>query len=193
MNQSSQSLFRESGSKTLWLDYQSRVEQLARRLAKPQRRDMLMEIRAHLLESMLNTEGSELERLQQAIERLGNPEDFIPFWVEERLVQAADPSLMVHSRWQLLRMDAARGMAGLLKSMAFGFGYMLVFYSFIMFFLKLVFPENIGLFILTNGVPFVGYADINGQTEMLGWWFLPVSLGFGLAVFWLLNLKTPRT
>ena len=60
-----------------------------------------------------------------------------------------------------------------------GFGYMLVFYSFVMFILKLIFPENIGLFVLPNGVPLVGYADAEGLSELLGWWFLPISLVFG--------------
>ena len=48
--------FDQPESATLWNAYFSRVEKLTQPLAKPQRRDILMEIRAHLLESMLDIE-----------------------------------------------------------------------------------------------------------------------------------------
>lgn len=181
--------FTSTHSRETWDKYQDRVEKLAGALAAPQRRDMLLEIRAHLLESMLRGEGDESQRLEQAIAQLGRPEEFVPGWVEERLSQAADPALMMRSRWQLLRLDATRGLLGLLRSIALGFGYMLVFYSFVMFILKILFPENVGLFVLPNGVPLVGYADAEGISELLGWWFLPISLLLGVVLFWWLNRR----
>ena len=171
----------------LWNDYISRVEVLALPLAPPQRRDILLEIHAHLLESMLDKPGDETNRLRQAQESLGDPEEFIPGWVQSRLEENADASLVLHSRWQLFRLNASRGIRGLLKSLLYGFGHMLVFYSYLMAILKPFYPDNIGAFTSPSGWPIVGFVDAGEFQEHLGWWFTPVALVFGSVILWWLN------
>ena len=171
----------------VWQDYISRVETLTRPLTNPQRRDILLELHAHLLESMLNKPGDETTRLRQAQDSLGNPEEFIPGWVETRLEQSADPGLVLHSRWQLLRLNAARGFRGLMKSILHGFGHMLVFFSYLLAILKPFYPDNVGLFTSPRGWPFIVFVDAGGFKEHFGWWFVPAAIIFGTALLWLLN------
>ncbi|MDJ0751387.1 MAG: hypothetical protein QNJ11_18020 [Woeseiaceae bacterium] len=171
----------------LWEDYVSRVDALTRPLALPQRRDIMLEIHAHLLESMLDKRGDETHRLREAQQSLGDPDEFIPGWVQDRLEENADASLVLHSRWQLMRLNAARGIRGLLKSVIHGFGHMLVFYSFLMALLKPFYPDNIGVFTSPSGWPIVGFVDAGDFQEHFGWWFVPAALLFGSVVFWWLN------
>ena len=179
--------FVQPESAALWRSYLARVETLTKPLALPQQRDIAAEVRAHLLESMLEGEGSESERLGDAQRRLGAPEDFVPGWVQERLNHSADPGLMLRSRWQLMRLDFAQGLLGLLRSVLFGFGHMIVFYSYSLVILKLIYPENVGLYTFANGVPILGFVDVDGLTEHLGWTLIPAMLVIGTGLFWLMN------
>ncbi len=174
----------------LWEDYLSRASALTQPLAKSQRHDILLEVRAHLLESMLNKTGDETQRLQAAQHNLGAPEEFIPGWVQGRLEQSADPALVLHSRWQLLRLNSALGLRGLLKSMLHGFGHMLVFYSYLMAILNLFYPDNVGFYTSSSGWPFIGFVDAAEFTEHLGYWFIPVMFLFGSGMLWLLNHRS---
>ncbi len=183
--------FVEVESSQLWSAYLTRVRALTKALAASQRQDIEAEVRAHLLESMLDGSGSESERLQSAQQRLGEPEDYVPGWVAERLSFSADPALVLRSRWQLMRLDFARGFVGLLRSCAFGFGHMLVFYSFALVILKLIYPENVGLFELPNGFPMLGFVDVAGAKEYLGWALVPLLLVIGSALFWAMNRTAP--
>ena len=136
---------------------------------------------------MLDKHGDETQRLKEAQASLGEPGEFIPGWVENRLEQNADAGLVLHSRWQLLRLNASRGIRGLIKSLLQGFGHMLVFYSFLMLILKPIFPANVGLFTSPEGWPLVGFVDAGEFQEHLGWWFIPVVFIFGSVLFWWLN------
>jgi hypothetical protein len=181
--------FERSATVRLWDAYMSRAEALTRPLTGSQRRDILLELRAHLLESMLDQPGDESERLQQAQQRLGEPEAFMPDWVEGRLEHSADPGLVLHSHWQLLKLSAARGLRGLANSMLYGFGHMIVFYCFALAILKVIFPDNIGWYTAPAGWPIAGYVDAEGFTEHLGWWFIPIVLAVGSAILLLLNFR----
>jgi hypothetical protein len=94
---------------------------------------------------------------------------------------------VLHSRWQLLRLNAARGFRGLMKSILHGFGHMLVFFSYLLAILKPFYPDNVGLFTSPGGWPFIGFVDAGGFEEHLGWWFVPAAIIFGTALLWLLN------
>lgn len=175
-----------------WQNYLQRSHDLAISLAPSQRRDMLSEIKVHLLESMREQSGTEHQQLIAAQRCLGQPEDFVPGWVEERLAESADASLLVYSRWQLLRLDARAGLLGLIRSMMFGFGFMVAFYAFAIVVLKLIFPENVGIFVLSNGIPLMGYADADGVREVVGWWLIPINLLVGSLILWWLNRRLRR-
>ena len=180
--------FREKDGRQAWTDYFLRVDSLCSALTARQRRDIQLEIKAHLLESYVHpSKGSESERLRAAIERLGSPDAFVPGWVEDRLLYDAAPGGSVRSLWQLLRINAVRGATHLMASLALGFGYLVAFYLFIMAALKPVFPDNVGLITTGNGLTFLGYVDSPEMVDHLGYWLVPLGLILSFSLVWFLG------
>jgi len=185
--------FTDPKSTQLWQDYFHQIKRLCHPLSARQSQDIVLEIKAHLLESLFeNEQGNEFSRLEQAIERLGDPSGFVPSWVEDRLRVATEPGSGFRDIYRLLRINARKGLQQLLVSMLFGFFYMLVFFLFTLAILKGVFPANIGLYTSPNGIPFIGFVDAQGFTEHLGWWFIPIGLSVSLVLMWLLSRMLER-
>jgi uncharacterized membrane protein len=169
--------FTQVQAQSVWANYISKVEGLCSALDHRQKADILAEIKAHLLESYIRfDDGDEESRISAAIAKLGQPEDFVPLWVEERLLEAVQPGSTTRNLYFLLRSNALRGVQQFLFSMIAGFGYLLSFYLFIMAALKIFFPQNIGLYLSPSGIPFLGYVDANEFTDVLGYWLVPIGL-----------------
>jgi len=169
--------FTQEQAQSMWTNYMSKGEGHCGVLEHRQRADILAEIKAHLLESYIRSDvGDEESRIRAAIAKLGEPEDFVPLWVEERLLEAVQPGTTTRNLYFLLRSNALKGVQQFLFSMIAGFGYLLSFYFFIMAALKIFFPENIGLYLSPSGIPFLGYVDADEFTEVLGYWLIPIGL-----------------
>lgn len=180
--------FTDQQAQQLWSDYLRQVDNLCGLLNQRQKNDIQMELRAHLLESyiQLNT-GDEVSSIKAAIHRLGNPSEFIPLWVEDRLLEGALPGSSTRNLLKLLKVNALKGIRQFVFSMLIGFGYLLTFYFFIMSVLKLFFPQHIGLYLSSSNVPFIGYVDAEGFTELLGFWLVPLGVITALALQLFLN------
>lgn len=180
--------FTDEQAQQIWSEYLTDVDSLCGLLNKRQKADILMELRAHLLESyiQLNMED-EVSGIQSAIEKLGQPEEFIPLWVEERLLDGSQPGSSVNNLLKLIRVNATKGLKQFIVSMSLGFGHLLSFYFFIMSIMKLIYPENIGLYVSENGIPFIGYVDAVGFQELLGNAFVPIVLTMTAILQLLLN------
>ena len=185
--------FTDQQAQQIWLDYLQQVEDLCGLLNHRQKSDIQMELKAHLLESyiQLNT-GDEVSSIQSAIERLGHPAEFIPLWVEERLLEGSLPGASTKNLLKLFKINAARGIREFVFSMLVGFGYLFSFYFFIMAVMKVFFPQNIGVYLSSSNIPFIGYLDADGFTELLGYWFIPVGLFVGISLQLFLNRLLTR-
>ncbi len=180
--------FTEKQAQKIWTDYLQKVEGLCGLLNRRQKADIQMELKAHLLESYVQMDtGDEVSRIAAAIAKLGQPQKFIPLWVEERLLDGAQPGSSTRNLFFLLRSNAVKGIKQFVFSMAVGFGYLLSFYFFIMSVMKIFFPDHIGLYLSSSGIPFLGYVDAEGFTELLGYWLIPVGLGTAVFFQFLLN------
>ena len=180
--------FTDQQAQQLWADYLRQVDDLCGLLNQRQQNDIQMELRAHLLESyiQLNT-GDEVCSIQAAIHRLGNPSDFIPLWVEDRLLEGTLPGSSTRNLFNLLKVNALKGIRQFVFSMLIGFGYLFSFYFFTMSVLKIFFPEHIGFYLSSSNIPFIGYVDAEGFTELLGFWLVPIGIISALALQILLN------
>ena len=180
--------FNNREAQQIWLKYLARVESLCGLLNVRQKSDILMELRAHLFESYIQIKlDDEVEGINSAIEKLGQPEEFIPLWVEDRLLEEAVPGASVSSLYKLIKVNAVKGSKQFIISMLIGFGYLLSFFFFIMAILKIFYPENVGLYLSDNNIPFMGYLDAAGFTEILGNAFIPVALVITVILQFLLN------
>jgi hypothetical protein len=147
-----------------------------------------MELKAHLLESYIQLDsGDEVDRIRAAIAKLGQPSEFIPLWVEERLLDGAQPGSSTRNLFFLLRSNAAKGVKQFAFSMTVGFGYLLSFYFFIVSVMKVFFPDHVGLYLSSTGIPILGYVDSEDFVELLGPWLIPVCLGTAIFLQFLSN------
>lgn len=180
--------FTQKQAQSIWSEYMRRVEDLCGSLDNRQKADILAELKAHLLESYIQLDrGDEESRISRAIAKLGQPEDFVPLWVEERLLEGAQPGSTARNLYFLLRSNALRGAQQFAFSMIVGFGYLMSFYFFIMAVMKVFYPENVGLYLSPSGIPFLGYVDADEFTELLGYWLTPIGLATAVLLQFLLN------
>ena len=188
MNSLNKTIFKDQVAQQIWTDYLSQVEQLCVMLNQRQTADIQMELRAHLLESYTQfSSGTEAERIQSAINKLGQPSEFIPLWVEERLLEGTMPGSGTRNLLNLLKINASKGVKQFIFSMLIGFGYLMAFYFFLAAALKIFFPEYIGVYLSTSNILFIGYVDSDGFTELLGYWLIPVGLGVAVSLQMFLN------
>ena len=170
-------IFTQKQAQMLWSGYMDQVGGLCGSLDRRQKADILAELKAHLLESYIQLDnGDEETRISAAIEKLGQPEEFVPLWVEERLLDGAQPGSTTRNLYSLLRRNALTGVQQFAFSILVGLGYLLSFYFFIMAVMKVFFPVNVGLHLSPTGIPFLGYVDADEFREVLGYWLIPVGL-----------------
>ena len=181
-------IFTQTQAQTLWSGYMHQVEGLCGSLDRRQKADILAELKAHLLESYVQLDnGDEETRLSAAIEKLGQPKDFVPLWVEERLLDGAQPGSTTRNLYHLLRRDALKGVQQFAFSILVGLGYLFSFYFFIMAVLKVFYPANVGLYLSPTGIPFLGYVDAYEFREVLGYWLIPIGLVTAVSLQFFLN------
>ena len=193
MTESNSPTFAEQAAQEIWAGYLAQVDALCGLLDARQRTDIQMELKAHLLESYIHIgEGDEATRITAAIDKLGRPEEFIPLWVEERLLDGARPGASTRNLFHLLRINAFKNLKQFVVSMLMGFGYLLSFFFFITAVMKLFYPEYVGFYIADSGWPIIGYVDAEGFTEILGYWLTPIGLAVAIGLQWFLNMLLRR-
>ena len=193
MTNSDNPMFTSHVAQDLWVSYLDRVDALCGSLDLRQRTDIQMELKAHLLESyILLKDGDEATRISAAINKLGQPEEFIPLWVEERLLDGAQVGSSARNLVRLFKINVFKSLRQFVVSMLMGFGYLLSFFLFITAIMKLFFPEHIGLYISNTGIPIIGYVDSDEFTELLGYWLTPIGLVLAIALQWFLNRLLSR-
>jgi hypothetical protein len=147
--------------------------------------DIVAEIRAHIHERV-SVSGMSLE---ETLARLGPPEDLAREYSRGALVRRAGNGF---SPWLILRAAFAWAMTGVHGVGVFVtalVGYALAFGFMLWCLLKMVFPDEIGLWIDPDfSLLWFRSGYITHGHEVLGSWFQPITFGIGLLFFTLTTM-----
>lgn len=182
-------MFKDARARRAWLLYFLRVEAVLSPLSAGMRRELIADLKGHVQEILANepVEGDELTRLNGALERVGNPKEFLAPLVAEAVFRAPPRFGGVGMTMRTLSLYAARGTTYFLR--AFGLallaaaGFCLALAS-----LNSLFrPASAGLFLLGGDefqLRLLGFGASGGQ-QMLEPWMaaLLILAGSALIVF----------
>jgi len=169
--------FTDPAARRRWDAYFSEVDRLLTR-ADADVAELRGDLEAHVVDSMATASGgSERERLDAALSRLGRPIDYLrPLLADElieRGTQTYSPITIARGLAHSVMAGSRRAVLGL----TFGLGYLLLAIFTAMALLKPLWGEHVGVFRYADGTISAGIiAQSNGSRELLGWWSIPIAL-----------------
>jgi hypothetical protein len=165
--------------------YLNRIRERLRGLRAGERREILEELRSHLLEKAA-VGGMTEAAVDTALESLGSPEELAREYVTDELLARAEVSRSPLRILDSLFRWASLSIAGFFVLLGAITGYFLGMVFLLVAALKPFHPETAGLWLFrgrTGDLSFslrmgFGYAPVTGR-EVLGWWIVPIGFGVG--------------
>jgi len=175
-------LFSDKLAQKIWDQYFRRVRWCSKSINFKLQEELKLEIQDHLYESFNRETGeSEAERLLNAIDKIGDPEEYIKPLVAERLLSDASQTFNPRIIAQGLYYHLWGSVKNFLSSLIFFFGYCVVLIIGLLTILKIILPNYVGIFLHNNGGYSFGFdANVVNAKEVLGYWFIPI--GFLLTI-----------
>jgi hypothetical protein len=169
--------FTDTGARRRWGDYFSEVGDLPSR-AGADAAELPDDLQAHVADSMAASPGgSELERLDAALSRLGRPIDYLRPLLADELIERGTRS---YSPVTIARGISYAVMAGSRRAaiaLIFGIGYLSLAIFTGMAVLKPLWGEHVGVFRNADGtISACIVARSDGARELLGWWSILIAL-----------------
>jgi len=186
--------FKKNQSQLLYDDYIGRCERYLKVLTQEDQDESLMELNSFIYEYMNHQSGEdETMLLQQIIDRLGEPAVTLHEVVATKKVNQALRTYQLHHLFQAL-----------LANLKYGFAYVLLFIlsifllSFpVLIILKLIFPNDTGLFIGDGTMIFGFVSQHDDKIEVLGYWLFPFAIllftGLYFTIFYFLKQLKKET
>lgn len=152
------------------------------------------DLEAHVADSMAaSSGGSEMERLDAALSRLGRPIDYLRPLLADELIERGTRT---YSPVTIARGISYAVMAGSSRAaiaLIFGIGYLSLAIFTGMAVLKPLWGEHVGVFRNADGTIIAGIvARTDGARELLGWWSIPILLAALLYVVLTKGLRALR-
>ncbi len=171
--------FKEKVSRKIWDDYFYRVNRVIKGLNKKQRSEIDLELKSHLYESFLEREGeNEAERLMEAMENLGRPEEFMKAVVSEKILDGSGKSInpknlllgILYSPKSTIKMS--------MMICTLGLGYLVSFTLGLIAVVRIFFSDQAGVFKEPDGGLLIGITGdkLPYQNDLLGIWTIPLFL-----------------
>jgi len=181
--------FKNQHANTLYNDYMLRAKRMLKPLSIQDQEDILMELNSHIYESMKHDEcGSELDKLVDVIQKLGAPEITLKQLVADKKMNEAVKTFNPVDVIKALFLNIANGFSYIV----FAILYLLLAVCTILIPLKIISPNNTGLFMLNGKFYALGYisnASISrGIVEILGWYFIPLIITLIIIAYIIITL-----
>jgi hypothetical protein len=174
-----------SSAQRIYDDYIVRCKKSLRILSKEDEEDCLLEINSYIYEYLdANKENGKdiVENLLNILERIGTPEETFKELIASKKLRQAVKTFNPKVLMQALFLNIQSGFIYILLSILY-----LILTAFpILIILKLVKPQNTGLYVGFNSF-FFGFTDSrNDVTEVLGNWFIPTSIISAIVLYFLI-------
>ncbi|MBK7652195.1 MAG: hypothetical protein IPJ20_17815 [Flammeovirgaceae bacterium] len=178
--------FKSDSAQRIYNDYLYRVKSTTSILSVADQTDLLLEINSHIYEAMQTVSSTnEVESLLTITEKLGRPEEFLVPMVAARKIVEAQRTFNPRHVLQALRLNISNGIFYALMS----FLYLFLSVFLLLILSKLFAPQRTGMFMLDGKFKAFGFvSDTNQMTEVLGYWFIPITLGVALLFYVTLTL-----
>lgn len=173
--------FTSANAQRVYNDYISRCKRAARILSKKDQEDCLMEVNSLIYGYLENNKTEdETSDLLTILERIGNPEETLKEVVAIKKTQQAVRSLNPKHIIESLVLNIGKGTFYIIVSLLF----LLSGVFFLLAVLKLFFYDRVGCY-AGKGALYVGFSDGKGVEEILGHWFIPVTLAAAFLLYYL--------
>lgn len=178
-------MFKDARARRAWGLYFLKAEAVLSPLAQPVRRELLDDLKAHVRDILANekADGDELTRLNAALQRVGNPKEFLAPLVADAVFKAPPQYGSIGMAYRTLRLYAARGTTYLLRSLALALAAATGVVATLAALNSLLRPDRAGLFRISGDewqVRVMGFGEAVGE-QMLAPWMAPVLIALGLA------------
>lgn len=176
--------------------YFAKVDRALAPLSREEATGVRQELETHILDAMAGTPAGEAEA-KAALEQLGDPDDFIPQLVADRLRARAGRTFGPLDVLSAIGRTAVTGLRGLVTALVMSFGYIVATVLIFLGIMKLTTNQDVGVFRLSTGQLFIG-ADSNVDgVDLLGAWFAPLAIVAGIVLYLALTwaygrVKKPR-
>ncbi len=180
--------FKNTTSQKIYDNYMRRIKRTTSSLNKMDREEVLLEFNSHIFEGIqMSTDISEEDSLLHILDKLGDPEVVLkPLIADKKLFEATKTLNPIHV-FKALLLNIGNGISyaifSLLYLSLFGFLYGIV--------LKLMNPNEVGLFMVNGSIETLGtYKGLETDVvvELLGNWFIPVMLLCAVVLFIFITL-----
>jgi len=185
--------FDTRSAQRVYNDYIQRCRKATSILSEKDKEDVLLEINSHIYEFLsANGTKDQLETLLNVLDRLGPPEETLKEIVASKKIGQATHTFNPKHLAQALALNLTNGVIYIILFVLFLFEIAFP----ILIILKLIYPDQVGLFINNNGAFQYGYVSEAGSggisvgfhshakvTELLGSWFIPVSLLIAVLIY----------
>jgi hypothetical protein len=169
--------FTDPSAKQRWEAYFGEVDRLLAH-AVADASELRADLEAHVVDSMAAAQdGTETERLDAALLRLGRPNDYLCSLLADELIESGTRTYSPIIIAQGLSFAVLAGSRRAVIGLAFGLGYLLLATFAAMALLKPLWGEHVGVFRYADGTISAGIiANSAGARELLGWWSIPGAL-----------------
>lgn len=183
--------FKDKSAKEVYDSYIKRVRQTITILSKIDKEDVLMEFNSHIFEGLQkNNTKNELENILKITTELGDPEVVLkPLIAEKKLHQATrtfNPKHIIQALFLNIKNGVIYSVFALIYICLFVFGILII--------LKMIYPNDTGLFLDKDGFFVLGrYSASDNITEVFGGWLIPTLFLISLALYIIITLMLKTT
>jgi len=178
---------KSESAKKLWQHFEKELDHKIKDLPQTERQDVKLEILSHLYESTINDPAeSEENRLINAIERLGSPDEYLTPLVSDILLNLKTKSGNPLAIAQSLARNVQRSLLQTLASMVFGVLYFFIVMIFIMSVAHLFNPD-VGLWLHQSGAVSLSFEAHENSTQWMPQWFTVIGLVVSIGSYMVLN------